>query len=267
MLRSTTMRRGLRVGLVALVTALAGERVPEAGACSCVGAQATLLTPDRVDDAPLNTRVRVEMPSVYTTGARLVLRAVGSDADVPTASRTMTPGGLVISELVPQKPLAPETRYMVAFVDPARHPATTVLGTFKTGAAADNAAPQLDPLGATSAHVNPNATGGSCQVPGPWVTIETVRADDPGRKDAQLVFGVWLGDANGRIDATKPPTNLLRSYDGGLHVGRSSLCDPRSFPFPSSRFAWLGVAALDEAGNASAIRKVKVDLQQAGTTP
>jgi hypothetical protein len=250
------------VVLAASVSLVAGGGIREAGACSCVGPQSALLTPDRVDDAPLNTRVRVELAS-SKGGGRLVLRAVGSSADIPTAARTMTPGGwLEIVELVPQKPLAPDTRHLVALVDRAQHPTTTVIGTFKTGTSTDTSAPRIDAFGTATAHRNAGLVGGgSCSVPGPWVTIDTIRADDPGRRDAQIVFGVWLGDASGRVDATKPPTTILRSYDGGLNIGQMSLCDPRSFPLPSSRFAWLGIAALDEAGNASALRKVHVELR------
>jgi hypothetical protein len=253
---------------LAALAAVVAPGVPggrEAGACSCAGPKLTLLSPERVDDAPLNARVRVEAP-VRQGGAsgKIVLRAVGGAAIAATA-RSFSPGGAVeITELVPQAPLAASTRYEVALVDPEQYPSTIVFGTFRTGTATDTKAPRLDRVGAASAHRSKRPGGGSCQVPGPWVVIEGVGASDPGRAGAQLAFGVWLGDASGGVDASKPPTAIVTAFRGALHVGRTSLCDPRDFPLPKGKSVWLGVAAIDEAGNASAVRRVRVDLAGGG---
>jgi len=241
-------------------------RVHDATACSCAGPRIALLGPTQIDDAPLNTRVRVEMPDPNASrvaGGGLVVRAHGG-AVVPTTSRSIAPGRwLATLELTPNAPLAPATRYEVAVVDPTAHPSVTVLGTFKTGTTTDATAPRLDALGVAHAVRNPHPIGSMCQVAGPWIVLDGVAATDPGRADAKLVFGVWLGDAAGNVDANKPPTAIRRAHEGRLHLGQSSACDPYLFPLPAKGVVWLGIAALDEAGNASTMRKVKVDLDAA----
>lgn len=238
-----------------------GER--EAGACSCAGPRLTLLSPERVDDAPLNAKVRVEVPANGSSG-KITLRVVGG-AEVAVTMNRYKPGGwLELVELVPKAPLGASTRYEVASVDLDQYPSTVVFGTFRTGVSADTTAPRVERLGAAVAHRSRRSGGGSCQVAGPWVTIEGVRAVDPGRAEAQLAVGVWLGDAAGNVDASKPPTAIVSPFKGTLHVGRTSLCDPHDFPLPKGGSAWLGVAALDEAGNASGLRKMRVDLSGGG---
>lgn len=248
------------LGLIMLSTFTGGvER--EAGACSCGGPVVALIGPDRVDDAPLNTKVRLEMPNLGAV-ASMVLRVHGSGKVVVTTARSFTPGGwLSFVELTPSAPLEPSTQYEVATVEPTKVPSTTVIGTFHTGTTADTTPPHLDSVGAPLAFKNINPMGSACQVAGPWINIDGVRAADPGRPDAQLVYGVWLGDAGGNIDAKRPPTALLSAIEvEHLQIGQSSVCDPRGFPIPKAAVMWLGIAAIDEAGNTSAVRRVRVDL-------
>lgn len=263
---------GALAALGAALAAPLGGAIRDAAACSCVGPRASVIGPDRVDDAPLNVRVRAEVPrmgertSAPSPPHDLVLRVHGG-AVVETTSRVVAPGGWVMTvELAPKVPLAPATQYEVATIDPAAHPSVIVLGTFKTGTAPDTTPPRIDAMGAAVATKRPNAQGAACQVPGPWVTIGGVRAEDPGRPSAKLLFGVWVGDAAGNADTRKPPAAFVRAHEGVLQIGQSSLCDPRSFPFPKGAASmWLVIAALDEAGNSSAPRKVKVDLAGART--
>jgi hypothetical protein len=243
-------------------------REREAGACSCVGPRLALLSPDRVDDAPLNARVRVEVPANRSAGGapgKVVLRAVGG-GEVAVTTRTFKPGGWVeLAELTPKAPLAPSTQYELALLDPEQYPSTVVFGTFRTGVSADTTAPRLERLGPAVVHRNAQHGSGSCQIAGPWVTFENVGAVDPARAGAQLSFGVWVGDAAGRVDTSKPPVSLVSAGRGAIAIGRTSLCDPHDFPLPKAGPLVLGVAAIDEAGNASAARTVRVNL--AGGVP
>jgi hypothetical protein len=252
-------------GACAAVFLEAGPIEREAGACSCLGPQVALRGPDRVDDAPRNVRVRVEVP-VRTGGAPsppLVLRVHGGDA-VATTTRTASPGGAVSTvELVPAAPLAAATQYEVSTTDPAHVPAVTVYGTFRTGDTRDVTAPRIDALGAASVYAHANARGEACQIPGPWVVVEGVHASDPGRPQAQLAFAVWLADATGALDPRKPPTAILWTYEDRLTIGASSLCDPHAFPIPKAASMVVGIAALDEAGNQSAVRRITVNLGSA----
>ncbi len=243
----------------------------EAGACSCAGPDMAMVGPERLDDAPLNAKVRVEVPasssfassvSMSASGAGgVLLRAHGRATPVPTTTRIIAPGGYTsFVELTPSAPLEPATQYEVLTVDATTVPPNRVFGTFRTGRVTDTTAPRIDAMGPAIAYKNANPMGSMCMVAGPWVTIEGVIAEDPGRRDAQLVFAVWLGDASGVVDAKKPPTTLAHAHAGRLELGQTSLCDPHAFPFPKAPVAWLGIAVTDEAGNTSAMRRVRVDL-------
>jgi hypothetical protein len=269
--------RRLGVAFVVGLCALSGSAATterEAGACSCAGPQTVLVAPDRADDVPLNARIRVDAlspahvnaPPRLNGASSLVLRVYPTGAVVPTTLRTFAAGGqLAIAELVPSALLAPATQYDVALHDALDWPTTTVVGTFRTAKTSDTTAPRIHAVGAATAFKSAH-TGGTCEVAGPWVTIEGISADDPGRPDAQLLYAVWLGDSAGNVDTKKPPTALVRAHDGMLELGQTSLCDAHDFPIAKkAAFMWLGIAAIDEAGNTSAERKVRVDL--AGARP
>jgi hypothetical protein len=237
--------------------------VRDAGACSCVGPEVALLSPDRVDDAPLNVRVRADVPSYGSSGAPQVVLRVHGGAVVETTSRSIPSGSVTTVELTPKRPLAAQTRYEIAAVDTSRRPSITIFGTFKTGDATDTVAPKLDTLGVVTAHKATNAISSACQASGPWVTLDGVVASDPGRAGAQLGLAIWLGDGAGKVDDTKTPTAIEPLHGSSVQIGRSSICSPRSFPFPQTGQPWLGIALVDEAGNRSATRRVRVDLTNA----
>lgn len=257
--------RPLLGSLAATAVFLGVPRVLECAACSCMGPSAQIVGPDRVDDAALNARVRFEVPYGAST-SDAVLR-VHEGPKVDTTSRTFVDGSLTFVELSPTKLLAPSTRYEVAVVDPSKFPSTTVLGTFKTGTTSDTVAPKLDALGTAVARGNNVAGGGDCRIQGPWIEVGPVRVSDPGRPDAKLLFAVWAGDAAGNVDTSKPPTSFVVVHEGRITIGRRSLCDLHDFPIPSTPFASLAIAAVDESGNTSAIHRARVDLRGVGAHP
>jgi hypothetical protein len=249
--------------LVLVVTIAVMER--DAGACSCMSPAAVLLTPDRGDDVPLNARVRVEVPASGALSP-VVLR-VHKGAEVPATTRSATGGFYRSVELTPKKPLEPKTRYEVAYVDSDRHPSTIVFGTFTTGTTTDTAAPRIDAMGSATPHrVGAVSPGGvivlsSCSTSDPWIVIDGVSASD--RAGAQLAFGVWRADPNGVVDDSKPPAATLLAHDGTLTLGRISTCDPHTFALPDKGVVVLGIAAIDEAGNKSATKRLRVDMSAA----
>ena len=231
-------------------------------ACSCVGPNLDVLTPEKPENVPTNTRVRVLMPAVGQGQSlpALTLRAHGG-ADVIARSRIYPDVAESIVELIPSAPLAPSTRYEVAVVDTSKHPATTVMATFMTGTSADVAAPVLDALGTIGARKNAHFGGGDCSIQGPWITIDGFRAHDPGRDGAELVFGVWGRNAQGVLDTNRPPDTFIAPHRHALTIGRSSLCDMRDFPLQGPIVS-LAIAVFDEAGNASPPRRFSVDVSR-----
>jgi hypothetical protein len=238
----------------------------------CMRSPVRILTPNGTREVPLNARVRAEVGNQqvdFSKGARIVLRVPGG-AEVPVTSRGPLPdkGISGVVELVPRALLAAGTQYEVALIVPTAYPTTTVFGTFRTGTATDTRKPELDPLAAVSVQgvKKPAPSPGgfvvitsSCGGDTPHVIIDAVASRDPQRPEAQLLYGVWLGDAAGRIDVTTPPTGIFEPQEGKLVIGAASICH-MDFPFPKAAFAWMGIAAVDEAGNPSAPRRLRIDL-------
>src|SRR4051812_31398136 len=97
---------------VVLLALIAGAAIPrDAHACSCREPPPVLLTPDRNDEAPLNTRVRVEVPMAGDV-PDVVLRVHQGDV-VPATKRATKGAWLASVEIVPKKPLDPKTRYEI----------------------------------------------------------------------------------------------------------------------------------------------------------
>lgn len=250
------MKRGL--GLAVLVAIAPTEPVAEA--CSCMGPEgARLIVPLRVEDAALNTHVHLAV--VRQKGAPDPIIEIRSAHDQLVATRatyTSTEGSWTDHlELVPSAALAPGEDYVVSWRTPDRYPDTRVLGRFHTGTSADTTPPRLAPLGPPSAPTG--RLRSSCDTGRPWVRFET-EVDDPGHRRDRFLFAVWLVGAGAKLDANAPPTAVIEAHDQILTIGRSSSCSPQDFPFPKTSSAWLGIAALDEAGNRSAIQNVRVPV-------
>lgn len=254
----------------------------DAPACVCARFKSVVvLAPNRLDETPRNTRVRLELSPNYVEGSsarRVVLRATGSGTIVPTLEYGPTPkeGVSAVMELAPRTLLEPRTRYEVAVLSPkvGAYPSTQVVTTFVTGTTIDTVPPELDPLGKVTVGGLPKSksigvAGGvvvivddSCGGDTPHVAIDRVSARDPERPNARLVYGVWLGDRKtGKIDYARPPTGIFLAGDSGsLVIGARDSC-AMEFPFPDAPSATLGVAALDEAGNQSKPQTLSVALR------
>jgi hypothetical protein len=250
----------LRCAISATLISGVAVFVRDAGACSCMPPEPTLLSPTGAEGVPANAKVRVEMPSYRGASVQPVLR-IHDGASVDTKVRKIGGQTIALVELTPVVPLEPDTRYEIATIDPERHPPNHVLGTFKTAktVVSDTTAPRIDRMGAVFAE-RTGQIRTSCSVPGPWIVANDLAASDPGRPSAQLVYGVWLGDNTGNVDTTKPPTRILGASHSPLVIGQSSSCHFHDFPIPTTPFACIGIAAIDEAGNQSAVKKVRVDL-------
>lgn len=243
-----------------LVTAGGLALVPrgDAGACSCIDPDLLFVGPDRSSEAPLNAHVRIEVPAPTTQPVDVVVRASATGQKVDVTERRIKDGSLSLLDLVPTKPLAPATRYEVATIDrdPTAYPRTIVVGSFRTGGAVDATPPKIDAVGSAIARGN-SGPSSMCGIRGPWLEVAGLRASDPGRADASLMFAVWTGDAAGNVDTTKAPAALVSAHGDLLTIGQSSLCDPHGFAIPQGATSiTIAIAAVDEAGNQSAARRL-----------
>lgn len=235
-------------------------------ACSCLGPSgARLLAPSRVDDAPINAHVRVAVARrLYASpgGAAdfaVELRRAGGEVVATTATTVRVQDSWEdVIDLVPSIALHPNQTYVVSWLTKGQWPDTLVLGAFKTAAVADHEAPVLGPLAAPELPSRSPTLRSTCDSGQPWARWKP-DVHDPGRPRATLAFAVWLGDAKGNFDVSQAPTALLEN-ENGLEIGRSSSCDRSSFSLPARSSVWVGIAAVDEAGNRSAVQKIRVPV-------
>lgn len=197
----------------------------------------------------------------------MVLRGPAG-VEIATANRTLTFARyMVMEELTPQAPLTPMTKYEIAAVDPSAHPSVTVAAAFTTGSSSDNTPPRLDKIGSVTVHHNPAPVTTMCETAGPWVKIDGIVAQDPGRPEASLVVVAWRADSAGKIDTSHAPIATRTASEGSLFVGRASVCDPYGEDLPPAGMLHLGIAAIDESGNQSPVQKLKIDLAKSPPVP
>ena len=247
------MARPLIVAAAALVPASLAFASHTAQACSCSAPRPHMLSPMREGKAPLNARVRVVVPT-YLSGQLALRKHDGADVSVKRIDSPLQSSAHV--ELVPDKPLDADTRYDVAFVNPKEHPSTYIFGTFVTGNALDTTAPVAPKIGKAVVNAHRSSMMTSCAVHTPWVQVPSSGARDPDRDDARLLHAVWMSNSRGVVDLNAPPTAYLVENDGKIKLGRTSYCDPDEFPLPMAGSVTLSIAAIDEAGNRSAVQRV-----------
>lgn len=245
-------------------------RPSHADACMCVQIPNAnvLVTPDRLDDAPLDTHVRLMVadPSSLTATptppfGRVVLRVHGGPEVRTRTVSTTNMGASFRADVVPVVPLAPRTVYELATLQPTQ---TIVFGTFRTGTTKDTTAPKLEDPGKAWGPTPPPPSqrvvilSSSCDAEGPHLLLRGIAASDPGRPDAQLVALVWLPEPNGAFDTTKPPDTSRRITSRDVMIGKQDLCDTDALPMPGKPPVEVGVVVADEAGNRSGLARVPV---------
>jgi len=228
-----------------------------AHACSCVAPQPHMLSPAHVGKTPLNARVRVVLPT-YLPGRLALRKHDGAEVPVKRIDSPLQSSAHV--ELVPDNPLDADTRYDVAFINSKDHPSTYIFGTFVTGDVADTKAPVAPKIGKAVVNAHRSSAMTSCAVHTPWVQVFLGGARDPDRDDARLLHAVWMSNSRGVVDLNAPPTAYLVEKDGKIKLGRTSYCDPDEFPLPTGGTVTLAIAAIDEAGNRSAVQRVNVTM-------
>lgn len=197
----------------------------------------------------------------------MMLRGPGG-IEVATTVRSLSFARYMVEEeLTPLAPLAPSTKYEIASVDPNAHPSVTVAGAFTTGTASDTTPPRIDKIGAATVRHNPAPVSSMCETTGPWVKLEGIVAQDPGRPEASLLLVAWRGDSTGAIDTKMHPIAIRMASEGQLFLGRASSCDPYGEDLAPSGMLHLGIAVIDESGNTSPVRKLSIDLAKSVPVP
>lgn len=224
----------------------------DADACSCAPPRPEMLSPARLAKAPVNARVRLTLPN-YLKGSLVLRKHQG--ADVPHQRIDSAGRSMPHVELVPKQQLEPNTRYEVALVNPEEHPSTFVFGTFVTGTDVDTVAPTDPKITRTVVNAQRWSAMTSCAVGTPWAQIVLNKSEDPGRTDVPVLYAVWAATGKAKIDLNGPPTAFVQEAEGKLKLGRTSYCDPDEFPLPTNGTVSLAIAAVDPAGNRSAVQR------------
>jgi hypothetical protein len=238
--------------LCAVAAAIAAGAPGDAEALSCAPPRVAV-TPAGDVAAPLNTRVLITIPPRTghfdkPSGVAQVsasLRERGKSEMVPVARIELGAGEQRQIELAPVKPLRPRTQYDVLLGRTDKpDQAPTVAGSFRTGGEADRQAPIWN--GVERATISPR-TRGSWGWSGPYARLRYVTASDESTPTPMLRFGVWLPDASGKLDYTRPPVTWEDGSDGIATLTGGGPCGWATFGFPI--VTRLGVRVADLAGN------------------
>ena len=233
-------------------------------ALSCAPPQVTV-TPAPEVAAPLNARVVVTVPLhaglvsklEELPGLPFVLREREEPKRlVPARREDMGAGQQRQGQLTPVGLLPKDTELEVVVKLPRPADAATrfgpfaaggevVVGSFRTGNDEDRAAPVWN--GVTRATIAPKKPG-HWGPSGPTATFHFAAAGDESTPNEQLRFGVWLPDARGRFDYSRPPTTYASAHGRGeFFLTGGSPCGWATFAFPI--VGRIGVRVLDLAGN------------------
>jgi len=227
----------------------------DANACSCSPPRPKMLSPARLSNAPVNTHVRIVLPK-YLKGTLAFRKHQG--ADVPFQRIDSSNQYMPDVEIVPNGRLEPNTRYEVALVNPEEHPSTFVFGTFMTGSDIDSVAPTNPKITRTVVNAHRSSAMTSCAVNTPWAQIFLNKSEDPEHTDVPVLYAVWAATGKNKIDLNGPPIAFVEEKDGKLKLGRTSYCDPDHFPLPKNGSVSLAIAAVDQAGNRSAVQRTSI---------
>jgi hypothetical protein len=134
-----------------------------------------------------------------------------------------------------------------------------VLGTFKTGDAADKMPPRLEDMIIGSAVREAGLTS-LCGTNELYVSV-AVTASDEDTPAAGILYGVWVG--NGSASSAVPLT-YVEPAGGRISLGRPNKCSPANAVLPDPRRTpqWhLVFRPVDLAGNWGTRQRITIDLR------
>jgi hypothetical protein len=252
--RSRALVRSAHVVVaLALLTALSTAVAARAWA-GCAVPEPELWSPSDDGAAPLNSRVTVTLGGQAGLVRSVELRASAGGPSISVRRRAIAgPVGQEVLELTPEAPLAPDTTYeLVARRPEGWHPSQWIFGAFTTGQNRDDVAPELLVHGARWRDQGPGAE------PSLELNIEL---RDGERASGAALYALWLPDASGSFHASAAPDLYLPGRGDVLQLSSADACSGLALPLPSTPGRReLGLAALDAAGNRSAIQRVVVDV-------
>lgn len=263
--------------------------IPPVHACSC-GSEGIEVIPGPRAPAPLNSHVRILMsrallgtsddltrPQSLTFVLRqaratpsLQKRAKGKSKKgvvipgprtvVATRRRDLGLADTPIVELVPEAELLPRTRYEVVLSPAAGQEG--VVGSFTTGDAKDLSPPIW--TGVTSfVYVGAPETSGSCSTGEPFFRLTVDAGLDPQTSERDLLYAIWLPDADGAFSDGAPPSTYVRRGGDCVVLGRPWICSPRNFDLPKPGATLrIGVSVTDLAGNTGPRSEVTLTVNE-----
>jgi hypothetical protein len=226
-------------------------------ACSCAPPRPTVVSPvlDARGVAP-NARVLAFVPDAAD---EVALRRQGGARVVGVKTDRRKQGDQELVELTPANPLDANTAYEI-FVPqpPGTVPQAIVIGAFTTGDAKDTTPPALVKVTNPRVHWTPRAQSSMCGTSEVNVAFD-VEAVDPGAPGGHAPLVALWAEKNGVVTVDRLPDAV--SATSSIDLGRTSICDPGSFPFPPAGGSFtFAFAAVDVAGNRSAPRRMTVTL-------
>jgi hypothetical protein len=225
-----------------------------ANACSCKSPGVKVF-PESAEEAPTDTHVWLFDQTLSLAEEGVALS--GPDGEIEVERRSLVSGKVRVIELIPKKPLAPKTKYSVAYTLKGENRKAAL----STGAGPDAKSPLFDGVEKTFYVKRPKVCC-DCSTGDPFIDLKLKAASDDNTPGETMLYAIWLPGEDGQIDYSAPPTAYAVAYPAWsdaaflgsyLTLGHPSICSADNFTLPKSgRKLRLGVAAIDRAGNASA---------------
>lgn len=140
----------------------------------------------------------------------------------------LTAGQWRMSVFYPKSPLALRTTYEIHLLAPGN--LRGVLGRFVTGTEAESPKPPAPNI-VQARYISERIYPGQCRPPKPFAVLDLKQtpALDP------HFYGIWLPNADGKIDDKRMPNLVLQPQQNQLFLGQLLPCSENNFVFPAGR--------------------------------
>lgn len=245
--------KGVRLLLSLIVVGIFLTPTKDADACSCRGASIETW-PAKGSIAPTNARILVRFPGGKKEKTILRLRGTQDTAGVPSARVDTVSMQVRFVELTPSVKLAKGAHYEVV-VGSGKN--ARVVSNFLVGEKVDTTVPK-PPVVDTAKFNHEEAVCCNCTSGAPHIRIALAGKHD--MDSPSSLMGIWMADANAKVDWKRAPDAYVITWNGQLTLGDSSMCSVNNFPIAAAGTMTLGLRAISPSGRWSKgeITKVKV---------
>jgi hypothetical protein len=175
---------------------------------------------------------------------------------VAVRRKSWTSGTLHTLLLIPKKPLAPTSGYLVMMAGNKKRP---VLAGFTAGTSTDDLPPTWNGVIGTR-YIVERSGGGDCRSGVPYVLVDFADGSSAVKDDqtpaTDVAFAVW--PATGPLD-NETLIAIVPSAGSLTMLGENTFCAPSNFALQSTTATKFRMAPIDNAGNIGTPAEITID--------